>query len=64
VSLRSKGSIDVSAVAHQFGGGGHKNASGCSIAGDYATARAALLAAMAPAMSPGAGVDADAPPVA
>jgi bifunctional oligoribonuclease and PAP phosphatase NrnA len=63
VSLRSKGSIDVAAVAKQFGGGGHKNASGCSIAGDYRTARASLLAAIAPVMAPGLGVDADAPPV-
>jgi len=63
VSLRSKGAIDVAAVAKQFGGGGHKNASGCAIEGDYLTARASLLAAMAPAMAPGAGVDTDAPPV-
>jgi phosphoesterase RecJ-like protein len=33
VSLRSKGNIDVYAVATQFGGGGHKNASGCSVTG-------------------------------
>ena len=33
VSLRSKGSIDINAVAREFGGGGHKNASGCSAAG-------------------------------
>jgi phosphoesterase RecJ-like protein len=33
VSMRSKGSIDINAVAKQFGGGGHKNASGCSAAG-------------------------------
>jgi phosphoesterase RecJ-like protein len=33
VSLRSKGNIDVNAVAKQFGGGGHKNASGCSATG-------------------------------
>jgi phosphoesterase RecJ-like protein len=33
VSLRSKGNIDVNAVAKAFGGGGHKNASGCSAAG-------------------------------
>jgi phosphoesterase RecJ-like protein len=33
ISLRSKGSIDVNAVATQFGGGGHKNASGCSATG-------------------------------
>jgi phosphoesterase RecJ-like protein len=33
VSLRSKGEIDVNAVAKEFGGGGHKNASGCSASG-------------------------------
>jgi bifunctional oligoribonuclease and PAP phosphatase NrnA len=33
ISLRSKGNIDVHAVAKQFGGGGHKNASGCSATG-------------------------------
>ena len=36
VSLRSKGEIDVNAVAKQFGGGGHKNASGCSAHGEFA----------------------------
>ena len=30
-SLRSKGNIDVSALAQKYDGGGHKNASGCSI---------------------------------
>lgn len=33
ISLRSKGSVDVNAVAAEFGGGGHKNASGCSAVG-------------------------------
>jgi bifunctional oligoribonuclease and PAP phosphatase NrnA len=33
VSLRSKGDIDVNAVAKSFGGGGHKNASGCTVHG-------------------------------
>ena len=33
VSLRSKGDIDVNAVAKEFGGGGHKNASGCGVRG-------------------------------
>jgi phosphoesterase RecJ-like protein len=39
VSLRSKGEIDVCAVAKRFGGGGHKNASGCTVPGPYAQAR-------------------------
>lgn len=30
VSLRSRGDYDVAAVAREFGGGGHKNAAGCS----------------------------------
>jgi phosphoesterase RecJ-like protein len=33
VSLRSKGDIDVNAIAKEFGGGGHKNASGCTVSG-------------------------------
>jgi bifunctional oligoribonuclease and PAP phosphatase NrnA len=35
VSMRSKGDVDVNAVARQFGGGGHKNASGCSAKGRF-----------------------------
>jgi oligoribonuclease NrnB/cAMP/cGMP phosphodiesterase (DHH superfamily) len=31
VSLRSEGDMDVSEIAKKFGGGGHKNASGCKI---------------------------------
>jgi phosphoesterase RecJ-like protein len=33
VSLRSKGDIDVGGVAKTFGGGGHKNAAGCTVSG-------------------------------
>jgi bifunctional oligoribonuclease and PAP phosphatase NrnA len=33
VSLRSKGDIDIGAVAKDFGGGGHKNAAGCTVTG-------------------------------
>lgn len=33
VSLRSKGNVDTGAIARQFGGGGHTNASGCSAKG-------------------------------
>ena len=33
VSMRSKGAIDIGAVAKEFGGGGHKNAAGCSASG-------------------------------
>ena len=40
VSMRSKGDVDVNAVAKQFGGGGHKNASGCSVEGQLADVKA------------------------
>ena len=33
ISLRSKGTIDVGAIAKQYGGGGHKNAAGCTASG-------------------------------
>ena len=42
--MRSKGDIDLCAVAKKFGGGGHKNASGCSVTGRYAEVRARIVA--------------------
>jgi len=33
ISMRSKAEVDVSRVAKEFGGGGHKNAAGCTVAG-------------------------------
>jgi phosphoesterase RecJ-like protein len=33
VSMRSKGQVNINAVAQVFGGGGHRNASGCSVSG-------------------------------
>jgi phosphoesterase RecJ-like protein len=35
VSLRSKGNINVAKIAESFGGGGHKNAAGLKIEGDW-----------------------------
>jgi len=43
VSLRSKGRVNVSAVAEHFGGGGHKCASGCSLDGPLAVAVARVV---------------------
>lgn len=37
VSLRSKDGINIARVAEQFGGGGHKNAAGCRVDGDWDT---------------------------
>lgn len=34
ISMRSKGDVNVNAIAREFGGGGHTNASGCGATGD------------------------------
>ncbi len=43
VSLRSKGKLDVAAIAEQFGGGGHACASGCSVDGPLHAAVESVL---------------------
>lgn len=43
VSLRSKGDADVSAVAQLFGGGGHRNAAGCLVEGNFEAVREQVL---------------------
>lgn len=43
VSMRSDGSIDLSAIAQQFGGGGHKAASGCTMQGSWIEVRSRLV---------------------
>jgi phosphoesterase RecJ-like protein len=37
ISMRSKGAVNINAVAREFGGGGHINASGCGAKGTLAT---------------------------
>ncbi len=44
ISLRSKDGVDVNRVANAFGGGGHKNAAGCTLNGPYPEVRQKLLA--------------------
>lgn len=46
ISLRSIDGRDVSKIANQFGGGGHRMAAGCSFTGSLADAQTALLAAV------------------
>jgi phosphoesterase RecJ-like protein len=60
VSLRGKGDVDVQRIAAQFGGGGHPNAAGCTIAGPIAEATRVVLVAVRAALAaaseaPGAG---------
>lgn len=51
VSLRSRGRVDVSAIAMRWGGGGHRNAAGCAITGTLDGARDAIVAAVEAALS-------------
>lgn len=43
ISLRSKGKNNVAKVAEVFGGGGHRNAAGCRIEGDFDDVRRRVI---------------------
>src|SRR5581483_3999246 len=43
LSLRSKGKLDVAAIAGKLGGGGHQNASGCTLEGPLERATREIL---------------------
>ncbi len=47
-SLRSRGEVDVQGVAARFGGGGHRNAAGCTVTRPLREARRALLDLLVP----------------
>jgi phosphoesterase RecJ-like protein len=51
LSIRSKGKLDVSVVAEHFGGGGHRNASGCTVEGPLAVAVDRILAQLRTGLS-------------
>jgi phosphoesterase RecJ-like protein len=46
VSLRSKNKINVARVAEQFGGGGHKNAAGCAVEGEFSQVRERVISGL------------------
>ena len=50
VSLRSKGNINVARVAEKFGGGGHRNAAGLTVEGDWDEKERELVAAVSAAV--------------
>ena len=50
VSLRSRGEVDVRAVAETFGGGGHVNAAGCTVEGALHEVEARVASAVAAAL--------------
>jgi len=43
-SLRSKGDVNVAKIAEQFGGGGHRNAAGCTLRGAWEDAENTIVA--------------------
>jgi phosphoesterase RecJ-like protein len=49
VSLRSRGAVDVAAIANRFGGGGHRNAAGCVARGTAAELRLVFAGELAAA---------------
>ena len=51
VSLRAKGDVDVNTIAARFGGGGHRNAAGCSVKGSLAEVTRAVLDAVGDALA-------------
>lgn len=50
VSLRSKGNINVARVAESFGGGGHRNAAGLKVEGDWDTKELEIVDALTAAV--------------
>ncbi len=55
ISFRGQGKVDVSQVALEFGGGGHKNAAGCSLEGTLAEVQGKVLGRLTAALPrPGA----------
>ncbi len=51
VSFRSKGRVDVSVVALRFGGGGHRNAAGCTVPGALPEVKRKVFDALGAALS-------------
>ncbi|MBI5588022.1 MAG: bifunctional oligoribonuclease/PAP phosphatase NrnA [Deltaproteobacteria bacterium] len=46
VSMRSKGEVDVAEVTMSFGGGGHRNAAGCTLKGSLEEVKATIIKAI------------------
>ena len=51
ISLRSEGKVDVSALAKRWGGGGHRNAAGCTITGTGEEIKKQVLSSLLEAVS-------------
>jgi bifunctional oligoribonuclease and PAP phosphatase NrnA len=44
MSLRSKGEVNIGVIAKSYGGGGHKNAAGCTVRGNLGDLKAEFIA--------------------
>jgi phosphoesterase RecJ-like protein len=51
VSLRSKGKVNVAAIAGRLGGGGHENLAGCTVEGPLDRALDEILAELRPGVA-------------
>jgi phosphoesterase RecJ-like protein len=51
LSLRSKGRVNVAAIAERLGGGGHENAAGCTLDGPLVRAIDEILAELRPSVA-------------
>jgi phosphoesterase RecJ-like protein len=49
-SLRSKGDVNVARIAEKFGGGGHRNAAGCTLTGDWEETERNIIALLVEAV--------------
>src|SRR5207247_8750849 len=55
-SLRSKGDVNVARVAEKFGGGGHRNAAGCTLKGNWEEAEQEIVALLLEAVERAKGL--------
>src|SRR6266498_578951 len=55
-SLRSKGDVNVARVAGKFGGGGHRNAAGCTLHGEWDEALEEIVGLLKEAVERGNGL--------
>lgn len=51
VSLRSKGETNVARVAKEFGGGGHRQAAGCTVAGEFEQVKRRVISRVGKALT-------------
>jgi len=63
-SLRSKGDVNVARIAEQFGGGGHRNAAGCTLQGNLDELERQVVPLMQDAVKRANGTRSEPPAVA